>query len=424
MRTRFYNAKILPMTDGQKIIEGEIWVEDSSILYVGEEKKESLERFDKEFDVKKNLIMPSFKNAHTHSAMTFGRSYADGLPCHEWLNKIIFPMEAKMSGEDIYWLSKLAFLEYIAGGITAVFDMYYEPEDMAKASIDTGFRTVMCGAINNFRESPSALEEYYKKYNQMDDLISYKLGIHAEYTTSKEIMCQVSDLVHKYEAPFFCHNSETKGEVEECIKRYGMTPTQLFYSLGLFDFGGGGFHCVYLDEKDYEVLKNCSLSVVTCPASNLKLASGIAPVEKLLENGIQVGIGTDGPSSNNCLNMFREMFLTTGLQKYKTNDAAACPASIVLEMATVNNAKIMGLNDCDVLAKGKKADLIIINLKQPNMQPENNIVSNIVYAGSNSNVKMTMVNGEILYENGQFNNKFDLEELYDKINKIVLALSR
>lgn len=424
MKIRFYNAKILPMTEEQKVIEGEVWVEGSSIRYVGEEKKENFETFDREIDVKKNLIMPSFKNAHTHSAMTFGRSYADGLPCHEWLNKVIFPMEAKMTGEHIYWLSKLAFLEYIAGGISANFDMYYEPCDMAKASIEMGFRTIMCGAINNFRESPAALEEYYKKYNQMDELISYKFGIHAEYTTSKALMSEVSDLVHKYEAPFFCHNSETKGEVEDCINRYGMTPTQLFDSLGLFEYGGGGFHCVYLDEKDYEIFKKNNLSVVTCPASNLKLASGIAPVVKFLENGIQVGMGTDGPSSNNCLNMFREMFLTTGLQKYATADAKACPASTVLKMATVNSARIMGLNECDVLVRGKKADLIIIDLKQPNMQPENNIVSNIVYAGSNSNIVMTMVNGEILYEDGQFNNKFDLEEIYDNVNKIVLALRR
>lgn len=423
MKMRFYNAKIMIMKEDLEIIEGEVWIDNDRILYVGEQKDQITEIFERQLDVAGNLIMPSFKNAHTHSAMTFARSLSDDLPCHQWLNRVIFPMEAKMTREHTYWLSKLAFLEYLSGGITADFDMYYEPESIAKASIEMGFRTVMCGAVNNFREDATLLEHYYNKYNEMHELISYKLGIHAEYTTSKDLMSEISNLVHKYKAPFYCHNSETKQEVEDCINRYKMTPTQLFYSLGLYDYGGGGFHCLYFDNEDYEIYKKCDLSVVTCPASNLKLASGIAPITTFLEKGIKVGIGTDGPASNNCLNMFREMFLVSGLQKYSTSNAAAGSANTILQMATSNNARIMGLNDCDILAPGKKADLIILDLNQPNMQPENNIIGNIVYAGSNSNVKLTMVNGVVLYEDGQFNKEIDIEEIYYFVNKTVHELN-
>lgn len=202
-----------------------------------------------------------------------------------------------------------------------------------------------------------------------------------------------------------------------------MTPPQFLDSLGLFDYGGGGYHCVYFTEEDMELFAKKGLHIITNPGSNTKLASGVAPITRFLEKGINVGIGTDGASSNNCLDMFREMFLTTGLAKLKEKDASAVDAEEVLKMATVNGAKAMGLTDCDILAEGKKADIIMIDLHQPNMQPLNNIAKNIVYSGSKQNVKMTMIDGRILYYDGRFLCCDDVEALYAKANEIIARLS-
>lgn len=363
--------------------------------------------------------MPGFKDAHTHSAMTFLRSYADDLPLLEWLNQQVFPMEAKLTAEDIYHLSKLGILEYLTSGITANFDMYLTPDTIAQASEECGFRTVMVGGLNNFSQSMESLEEWYQKYNDPEQLVTFQFGFHAEYTNSLENLEQLSELIHKYEAPISVHSSESASEVEGCIKRYGKTPTKLFHELGLLDFGGAHFHCIHMTDEDLDLLKEKGIYVVTNPASNMKLASGIARIEDMMEREIPVAIGTDGPASNNCLDMFREMFLVTGLAKIKAMDASALDGEEVLRMATVNGAHAMGLRDADVLAEGKFADLIMIDLHQPNMQPLNNIAKNIVYSGSKQNVKMTMINGRILYEDGQFFVGVPAEEIYAKANEII-----
>ena len=378
----------------------DVYVDGGKIVKIGE----SDIKADKIYDLNGNLLMPSFKNAHTHSAMTFGRSFADDLPLSSWLNDKIFPLEAKLNGDDIYKLSKLAFLEYLTSGITACFDMYYFPENMAKASVDFGFRTVMCGAVNNFKESVEKLEEYYNKYNNYDELVSYKLGFHAEYTTSKEIMQGISQLAEKYSAPVFMHSSETKSEVDGCIERYGKSPTALFEELGLFNYGGGAYHSVWVDDNDLEIYKKRGVWAVINAGSNCKLASGIAPVSKMMDLGINLAVGTDGPASNNALDMFREMYLIAATQKVNDCDAASTDANAILKAATIGSAHCMGLDECDVIDEGKTADLIVIDMHRPNMQPINNITKNIVYSGSKENVKMTMINGKILYENGEFIN--------------------
>ena len=215
--------------------------------------------------------------------------------------------------------------------------------------------------------------------------------------------------------------SETKTEHEECIGRYGMTPMAFFDSLGLWDFGGGIYHGVYCTSEDMDIMKKRGLRVVTNPASNAKLASGIAPISDYLAKGIEVAIGTDGPSSNNCLDFFREMFLVTALAKIKDNDPKAVPAMEVLKMACVNGAHAMELTDNDALAVGKKADIIMIDLNQPNMQPILNIPANIVYSGSKTNVKMTMIDGKILYMDGKFVG-VDAQEIYKKCAEITEKL--
>lgn len=426
MNIRIYNARILTMEEGRPLFEGELHVQGNRISYVGpgltkeelEEKTEGI-CWAREIDAKGNVIMPGFKNAHTHSAMTFLRSYADDLPLLDWLNKQVFPMEAKLTPDDIYHLSKLGILEYLTSGITANFDMYLTPDTIAQASEECGFRTVMVGGLNNFSQSMDSLEEWYLKYRDPEQLVTFQFGFHAEYTNSLENLEKLSELIHKYEAPISVHSSESASEVEGCIERHGKTPTELFYELGLLDFGGAHFHCIHMTDQDLDLLKEKGIYVVTNPASNMKLASGIARIEDMVERGIPVAIGTDGPASNNCLDMFREMFLVTGLAKIKAMDASALDGDKVLRMATVNGAHAMGLTDADVLAEGKFADLIMIDLHQPNMQPLNNITKNIVYSGSKQNVKMTMINGKILYEDGQFFVGVPAEEIYAKANEII-----
>ena len=335
-------------------------------------------------------------------------------------------MEAKINGEDMYHLSKLAILEYLTSGITANFDMYFCPEDVSQASIDMGFRTVLCAGINEFtgstEENLNNLESWYQKFNHWNDLISYNLGFHGEYTAERPLLEGVAALSKKYKAPVFTHNSETRAEVEQCLRKNGTTPTTYLDQLGMFDYGGGGYHCVHMTEEDLAVFKKHNLTVVTNPGSNSKLASGIASIAKMLDMGINIAIGTDGPASNNALDMFREMYLVTVLQKLKEDDASAVPADQVLYMATVGGAKAMGLKDMDTLEAGKIADLIIIDLAQPNMQPINNITKNIVYSGSKQNVKLTMVNGKILYEDNQFYVGDDAENIYKKANEIINRL--
>lgn len=414
-----------------QLLKGELWVQDGRILYVGDgNDRESgsgngeMVKWDREIDCEGNLLMPGFKNAHTHSGMTLLRSYADDLPLQDWLFQQIFPIEAKMDGEMIYHLTKLAVLEYLTSGITSIFDMYLTPETTAKACVEMGMRCVQVSGTSGqtpaeFERSLELMEQRYQALNHTDPLLSYFIGFHAEYTCSKELLEKVAAMAHKYKAPVYTHLAETKSEVEGCIERHGMSPTKLFESLGIYDYGGGGYHCVYLDEEDMEIFSRRGLHVVTNPGSNTKLASGIAPISDYLRKGINVAIGTDGPASNNCLDMFREMFLVTGLAKLREKDASAVDAWEVLKMATVNGSKAMYLPDTDVLAAGKAADLIMIDLHQPNMQPINNVAKNLVYSGSKQNVKMTMIQGRILYENGRFAEDYDVEAIYRKANEII-----
>lgn len=424
MKTRIYNAKILTMEEGREIFDGEIRISDGRILSVipaGEEKGdgEDSKGWDQEIDAGGNLIMPGFKNAHTHSAMTFLRSYADDMKLQEWLYDRVFPAEAKLTGDDVYWLTKLAVMEYVTSGMTSAFDMYKLRESSASAARECGFRMVFCGDINDFGGTPEDIERDYLEYSRdPESLLSYRMGFHAEYTTSRELMEGIAAVAEKYKSPVAVHCSETKREVEECRTRTGMTPVAYMDSLGLFEYGGTLFHGVHMDEADFDILKKRNLTVVTNPASNLKLASGIAPVKRYVDEGISVAIGTDGPASNNCLDMFREMFLVTGLQKVFCDDPEAVPAMDVLKMATVNGARAMGLTDCDVIAQGKRADLIMIDLMQPNMQPFHSIEKNIVYSGSKQNIKMTMINGRVLYENGEFMIGEEPAAVYENANRI------
>lgn len=413
MRTLLKNARILKMT-GEEVFFSNLVVIDDRIAYIGEAYGK-YGPFDIIRDCKGNLLMPGFKNAHTHSAMSFLRSKADDLKLQDWLFGVIIPREEQFRKNDVYELAKLSFLEYLTSGITACFDQYYSPLESGRAAEEMGMRILLLGTYNKDNVD---LPSLYKKFNEKDGLVKYCFGVHAEYTLGKGELEKVVEATHKMKSPFFAHISETEKEVKECYERRGMSPVQYFEKMGAYDYGGGGYHCCYFSDEDIEIFKRHNCTVVTCPGSNSKLASGIAPISKYLEKGLNVAIGTDGPASNNCLDMFKEMSLLFSLQKLSLKDASVLPAIEILKMATVNGAKAMGLDDCDVLEVGKKADIIEIDLSRPNMQPLINIVNNIVYSGSKENIKMTMINGKILYKDGKFFTKERPSTIYRKVQKI------
>ena len=420
---RFFNGRVLRFDPALRVTEEEVWVEGGRIAYVGPARADA-PAFGREIDLRGDLLMPGFKNAHTHTAMTFLRSMADDMPLDRWLSEQVWPNEAKLTDESVYVFTKLGVLEYLSSGITACYDMYVHNDGFTAACIDAGFRAVIACGLNDFDRDVEQTERDFLKYNSLHELISFRLGIHAEYTTGPDRLRYAAALAEKYRAPCFTHLSETKAEVEGCLKRCGKTPPQLLDEIGLFRYGGGGYHCVHMSQEDIALFAEKGLWAVTCPGSNLKLASGVAPIEKLRKAGVKLAIGTDGAASNNALDFFREMYLVTALQKLVEGDASACPAGEVLRMACVGGAGAMGLDDCDDIAPGKKADLIVIDLCRPNMQPVHSIPDNLVYAGSKENVRLTMVNGKILYENGEFFVGEEPERIYAAGNAFIRELKK
>lgn len=417
MLTLFKNARILSMQD-DKIIFGELLVKDERIAYIGEKYQGA--KPDKVIDCEGNVLMPGFKNAHAHTAMVFARSASDDLPLHNWLFDCIFPMEEKFIKDDIYHLTKCGILEYIAGGITATSDMYFAVPEIVRASEELGIRNVI--VATKLSEPIESIRNNYLTLNKKGSLISYMVGIHAEYTTPKERIIDIANLANELKAPVALHIGETEHEVQGCVDRYGETPVKFLANLGLFDHGGVAYHANFFTDEEIEICKEKGIKLVTCPASNAKLASGICPVSKYLDNGLTLGIGTDGAGSNNSLDMFKEMYLVSVLQKLSHKDASKMDGFEVLKMATVGSAKVLGLDECDVLKEGKYADIIMIDLKSPSMQPLNNIAKNIVYSGSKDIVKMTMINGKILYYDHKFLIDEDIDAIYKKAQEVTNRL--
>ncbi len=421
MKIKFYNGYVMTMNQNNDIFRGEVHVDDDVITYVGKGKPGG--KFDREVDMRGGVIMPGLKNCHCHSPMTLFRNYADDLPLDEWLYDKIFPLEAKLTGESVYWGTLLAVLEYLSGGITAVCDMYFLDEWLVKAMIDGEMRCVFVKGMSDngkfTQETLDACEKNYHALNNLSPLVRYDLGVHAEYTASRELLKGAAELSAKLNTPVSLHLSESKKEVDECISRCGMRPAFEVARHGVFDKEGAmAYHCVYLDDDEIELLAKKGVSIVTNPASNLKLANGVAPLIKMLEAGVNVAIGTDGPASNNGLDMFREMYLASVLQKGVTGNPAAMPAETVLKMATVNGAKAMRLFDCDCLAEGKQADMTLLDLNKPNTRPLGELQKSIVFSEGKTNVRMTIIAGKILYEDGNFFLGIPADEIYRQCEEI------
>ena len=421
MKTLLKNAQILSMKDDQ-ITSGHIVISDNIITEIGNN-VDIHAKYDLVIDCESNLIMPGFKDAHTHSAMTFLRSKADDSNLQDWLFKEIFPREANLRSGVVKELAKVAILEYLTSGITGCIDHYFYPEEFEETCKEIGFRCVNLAVYDTDTRPVSRCLELIKANEDKNSLVKYVIGMHSEYTATPDMFEATAKLSKETKLPFYVHLGETYQEVKDCYDKRGMSPLEFFDKLHFYDYGGAIFHGVYLSDKDIEIIKKRNIVVVSNPSSNMKLASGICEIKKLLANGVTIALGTDGPASNNALDMFREMYLVTGLQKILLKDPVSVPAFEVLKMATVNGAKAMGLDNGDTLEVGKLADLIMIDLSRPSMQPINNIINNLVYAGSKDVIKMTMINGKILYQDGKFNIKENLKDIYSKVQKLTDELS-
>lgn len=414
MKTKIINANLVDVENG-KIIKNSAVIINGSVIEDVMSNQKSGENFDRIIDFNNDLLMPAFINAHAHSAMTLFRSIADDVPLDKWLFDYIFPLEKKLTAEDVYNGTMLAILEYVRGGVATVGDMYlYSENSVLKAASLSGINIVSIGGASDItgqaEKEIEIQEEYYQKLNNKFENIGYIIGCHAEYTCSEKLINMLVDLSYKYKAPIYTHASETLKEVGDCAVRHNnLSPILYLNKCGFFDNGATLAHCVHADKDDIKVLHNKGVNVVHNPSSNLKLASGIAPVYTIQKNGVCVALGTDGAASNNSLDMFKEMYLASVLQKAQMSDACAVTSHTAIKMATINGAKALNLKNRGIIKKGYKADLIRVDINGAHMQPNNNLLNNLVYAAKSSDVLMTMANGKILYENGNYyiGEKFD-----------------
>ena len=421
MKIKFSNANVLD-ANFQILKNQDLVVEGNTIANIKNTDKKDKEKYDRVINCNENYLIPGFKNCHAHNAMVFVRSISEDLPLDRWLNESIFPKEAKLTEEDVYYFTILGIMESLASGITSCIDMYKYNMTLAEAYYHTGFRVNLNDSVTPFDKVIAPEENLIKINNYKDDKgrrVRYTLGLHAEYTNNKETFKMMSDLIHKYKVPYFTHMSETKKEVEECKDRWkGLSPVEVHEEYDMFKYGGGGYHCVYFSDKDIDIFKKHNLTIVTNPASNLKLASGIAPVKKYLEKGVNIAIGTDGPASNNRISMFREMYLASILSKYSTNNAMSIPTKDILKMVFENGAKATSFEKTESLKTGNIADIVMIDVHKANMEPQTNFINNLVYAAGVDNVKLTMVDGKILYEDGKYFINEDGDYIYKKCNEL------
>ena len=384
---------------------GCVQIKDGIIVYAGDEKNAPDFDAGRIIDAQGGIVAPGFVDTHTHVPMNLFRGYADDMPLMDWLQKKIWPAEAKLTSEAVYNGSMLAIAELIMGGVTCFSDMYSDMDMIAKAADDAGIRALIASAVIDIDgngdkrlENAEAFFETVKAYKRVDAAI----GPHAEYTVSPAMLEKVRDLAKTYGKRIHIHVSETIGEHKECIERHGKTPIKLLHSLGVLDMPTMAAHCVWIDDGDMAVMAEKNVSVMSCPGSNLKLGSGIARVSKMLEYGINVSCATDGAASNNNLSMMEEMTLLALLQKGVNEDAALIPAATAFRTATINGAKALGMDGfTGSIEAGKQADIIIIDTKGIRYCPRTNLLNHLVYSGSDADVVLTMVGGDILYENGK-----------------------
>lgn len=410
------NIELLDTPNGEANV---IAVEDGKISYIGKDLPDSFAA-DEVIDGKGMLATAGMVNTHGHVSMTLLRSYADDMALMDWLENKIWPIEAKMNAKDIYWGAMLGIAEMLKSGTTCFADMYCFMDDVARAVAETGIRANLSrGLIGLAPDKDEKLAEntqLVKDWQGYDNgRIRITYGPHAPYTCPVEYLQKVIEAAQSNNAEIQMHLCETKGEVENCIKEHGVTPIKLMDQLGMFEQGTIAAHCVYLTEDDMDIMAAKNVRVAHNPQSNLKLASGIAPVARMLEKGICVGLGTDGASSNNNLDMLEECRAAAMLHKTTTLNPLAVPAAQAWDMATVNGAQVLGFDELGKLSVGQQADIVLWNMHKPYWYPRHNKLSLLVYAANSSDADTVIVNGKVVLQNGSMT-LFDEEKIYAEAN--------
>ena len=390
-------------------------VTDTQITYIGAERPEG--SFDREISGKDKLLMPALYNCHAHTAMTLFRGYGEDLPLQKWLNDRIFPAEDRLTSEAVYNASMLAIAEMLRNGIVSFSDMYFFSEDTIRAVAETGMkanigRCITCFNPQETKETDVRLKEalalYEQYHNTADGRIKMDMSVHAEYTTLPHAIKYVADCAKDLGLHMHVHMSETEEEHLACISRHGKTPAQHFADLGVFDVPTIAAHCVWVSDEDAVLMHEKGVFAAHNPISNLKLGSGVMPLEKLSRNGVSVVLGTDGVASNNRLDILREMNAAALLQKGTDRVCDSMKAADIIPMATVNGARAQGRADSGCLLVGCRADLIMIDMDTVHNIPCYEPVTALIYSTLSSDVCMTMIDGKILYENGCYTT-LDLE---------------
>jgi 5-methylthioadenosine/S-adenosylhomocysteine deaminase len=421
-------ATVLTMEGHNAVFEdGEVAIEGNSIIAAGP-KGCVPKQFAAEHVIDGNgmVAMPGFVNCHTHAAMTLLRSYADDLPLMKWLNEKIWPLEAKLKPEDVYWGSMLCCLEMIKSGTTTFADMYFDMNETARAVEESGIRACLARGMVGAGPTPeTAIEESISLVEEWsgrgDGRITTMFGPHAPYTCPPDYIKRVMTLAEKYNVGIHIHVAETQDEINQIQEKYGMTPVRLLDSIGLFDLPVLAAHCVHLSQEDISILSDKKVGIAHCPASNMKLASGSAPVTELLRAGAIVGLGTDGAASNNNLDMMEEMRIASLLQKVSTGDPMALPSFEALKMAISNGARVLGLNDVGMLKPGMKADVILVDFHRPHLYPHHDLIAHLVYAAQSADVDTVIINGEVVMEDRRVLT-IDEEEVLSRVQESALRL--
>jgi len=405
MNIAITNGLLITADDKDTCKNGCVHVNGDTISYVGAEADAPAFDADRTIDANGGIIAPGFVNTHTHVPMNLFRGFADDMKLMDWLENAIWPAEEKLDEDAVYWGSMLGMAEMIAGGVTCMNDMYMFTEAIARAADESGIRAIIGTGIVDIGgggggklEKALALFDYVKGMKRVDAAIAP----HAEYTVSPGMFERIRDAAKDVGSRIHVHVSESQGEHEECIKRHGTTPIGLLNKLCVLDVPTMAAHCVWVSDEDMDIMAEKGVGVLSCPRSNLKIGSGVAPTAKMLGKGITVSVATDGAGSNNNLSMMEEMTLAAFLQKGVYNDPELMPAQTAVKTATVFGAKALGLGDVTgSLEAGKQADIIVLDTSGLRYCPKNNLLNHFVYSGSDSDVSLTMIGGQVLYENGR-----------------------
>ncbi len=416
---------ILPENGNDCIKETSIYIEGDKITGIGTKPEGFVA--DKVIDGNKKLAMPGLINCHTHSYMAFMRNVADDLSFMDWLFGTIDPIEQKMTDEDTYWGACLAIIEMMKSGTTCFNDMQMNPFQTTRAVKESGMRAVISRGLVGNGNDEGGRRRINETYAEMDfckdcDRITFMMGPHAPYTCDEEYFRIVSDEAKKAGVGIHVHLSESVSEIEGTKEKYSVSPIEMAERNGLFEVPAIAAHCVQIDENDMDILAKNHVSVVTNPASNMKLGNGFAPVPEMMEKGINVCLGTDGAASNNSLNMFHEMSLLALIHKGTHKTPQCVGAKEVFKMATINGAKALGLEDVTgSLEVGKKADIAILDLNNPSLMPNNNLMAGLCYSANGSEVDTVIIDGKITME-GRKILTMNEEEVYTKVNEIITRM--